>query len=100
MASFWHRLVNFFMIEERVAPPPRPRPVNNCSACRHWVAPDKITSREVPSTRAIQWAKENGYGRCTAKATKDQQRERGETKRFTMPTDGCGQFQKAAGSVM
>ncbi len=93
MASFWHRLVSFFMIEERVAVA-KPRAVNNCAACRFWVSPDKITSREVPSTRAIQWAKDNGYGRCTVKASSDQDRKRGETKRFTISTDGCGQYAK------
>ncbi|KJV08338.1 hypothetical protein VZ95_18430 [Elstera litoralis] len=93
MTSFWHRLVNFFMVQERITVP-KPRAVNNCSACRFWVAPDKITQKEVPSTRAIQWAKDNGFGRCTAKAAPDQNKARGETKRFTMPTDGCGQYAK------
>lgn len=100
MAGFWHRLVNFFMIEERRAAPPRLRQVDSCSACRNWLPPGRITTREVPSVRAIQWAQDNGYGRCTAKPSKDQQHERGDTKRFTLPTDGCGQFQKSAGTVM
>lgn len=100
MAGFWHRLVNFFMVEDRAAPPPRPRQVDSCASCRHWVAPDKITAKIVPSTRAIQWAQDNGYGRCTAKPTKNQGQERGDTKRFTLPTDGCGQFQKSAGTAL
>lgn len=99
MAGFWRTIVSFLMVEERVAVPRR-RQVSACSACRHWVAPDKITAREVPSSRAILWAKDNGYGRCTVKPAKDRKRERGETKRFTQPTDSCGQFEKMPEKAM
>jgi len=64
-----------------------------CVLCKHWVKPSAITTKVVPSQRAVDWAKSNGFGRCTAPANDEVDR-----KRFTKETDGCDQHEmRAAG---
>lgn len=73
---------------ETPPPPRRVKPSNGCNNCRHWVPPDKLTAELLGSQRAVAWAREGGFGRCTSKT--GPQLEKGkEAKRFTLPESGC-----------
>ncbi len=90
--SLIRSIIDFLSVEERVAPPPVRRAPDACATCKHWIGPDALTTKVVPSARAIAWAKDGGFGRCTAPSAGTH--ERGETKRFTLPNDSCGQYAK------
>lgn len=80
----------FHLLSTEEAPKSAARSTSNagCVLCRHWVAPKAITTKVVPSQRAVDWAKSNGFGRCTAPSNNEVER-----KRFTKETDGCDQHE-------
>ncbi|MFD2261490.1 hypothetical protein ACFSM5_01230 [Lacibacterium aquatile] len=92
--GFWGKVFHFLSTEDSPQPQARSKSNPGCVLCRHWVEPNAITTKIVPSQRAVDWAKSNGFGRCTAPASGDV-----EKKRFTKQTDGCDQHQlKTAGA--
>lgn len=85
--GFWRRLFWFLSTEEK----PVQKSTAGCIQCRHWVAPNAITQKIVPSTRAIDWAVANGFGRCTSPSGPG-----ADKKRFTKPSERCDQHQMRA----
>ena len=74
--------------ETTFTPPKRVRPTRGCSSCSFWVGPDNLTQKVLPSARAIAWAKDNGFGRCTHQARGGND-STSDKKRFTKPDAGC-----------
>ena len=85
MAGIFGRIVDALSVEEKVViPKRRVKPVQGCANCTWWVSPDALTTKVLSSARAVAWAKDNGFGRCTATA-----RGVDDKKRFTKAESGC-----------
>jgi hypothetical protein len=83
--------------ETIIVPQKRVRPKSNCASCFYWCSPDALTQKVLPSARAIAWAKDNDFGRCT-----HQQRggiDNSDKKRFTKADAGCDLWAPQAASA-
>lgn len=85
------RFVNALMVEETLDVRQQ-NPADVCRVCVHWIAPDALTAKIVPSERAIEWARKGGYGRC--QAPRPPANDKGDSKRFTLPTAWCQGYKK------
>lgn len=92
MAGMLGKLRELLSITEPLKPPEGAQRV--CDNCSFWLRPAGLTLELTKSQRALDWARQGGYGCCRAPKAKSAA-ESGDGKdgqRFTLPQARCKQW--------
>ena len=87
MADALRKLRELLSITERVRPPEGADRM--CVNCIHWVPPATLTLAVTKTQRALDWAKQGGYGNCRAPRPASENDEGKDAQRFTLARARC-----------
>jgi hypothetical protein len=86
MAGLIDRLKEMLSISVRLKPPEGAQRV--CSNCSFWLPPAGLTIDLTKSQRALDWARQGGYGCCRAPKDASEAKDK-DAQRFTLPQARC-----------
>ena len=87
MAGVLDRLKDMLSITERVKPPEGNERI--CGNCIHWLPPASLTVAITKSQRALDWARQGGYGNCRAPRPAAENDDGKDAQRFTLERARC-----------
>ena len=87
MTGVLGKLKDILSISERVKPPEGND--RQCVNCLHWLPPAGLTIAITKSQRALDWARQGGYGNCRAPRPPSDSDDGKDAQRFTLPHARC-----------
>ena len=87
MSGVLGKLKEILSITERVKPPEGNDRM--CNNCMYWLPPAMLTPAITKGQRALDWARQGGYGHCRVPRPGDQPADEKEAQRFTLGKARC-----------
>ena len=87
MSGMLGKLKELLSISERTKPPEGNDRM--CSNCMYWLPPSMLTEAMTKGKRALDWARQGGYGHCRAPRPIDNSADEKEAQRFTLGKARC-----------
>ena len=86
MAGVLGKLKEILSITERLKPPEGND--RQCVNCIHWLPPSNLTVAMTKSQRALDWARQGGYGNCRVPRPAADNDDK-DSQRFTLAHARC-----------
>jgi hypothetical protein len=87
MSGVFEKLKEMLSVTERIKPPEGADRM--CVNCIHWLPPARLTVALTKTQRALDWARQGGYGNCRAPRPPGESEDGKDAQRFTLGKARC-----------